>query len=106
MLVQFGHFSAHRTREQSFSLVGRNGSGKGTLLSRLARIAFASTTERVTSPLSDFGTKLPVGVGFSRIVTIAFSPFDNFKLPGSDARIIAQVAKDMLRGVGRFAFNV
>ena len=101
MLIQFGHFSAHRTREQSFNLIRRNDSGKSTLLSRMARIAFASTTERVTSPLSDFGPMLPDGVGFSRIVSIAFSQFDNFKLPGSDARIIAQVAKDMLRGFGR-----
>lgn len=85
-------------------LVGRNGSGKSTLLSRLARVAFASTTERLAPPLSDLGTLLPGGVGFPRIVTIAFSPFDNFKLPGSDARNVAQVAKDMQRGIGRFAF--
>jgi energy-coupling factor transporter ATP-binding protein EcfA2 len=85
-------------------LVGRNGSGKSTLLSRLARVAFASTTERVAPPLSDLGTMLPAGVGFPRIVTIAFSPFDNFKLPGTDARNIAQIAKDMQRGIGRFAF--
>lgn len=85
-------------------LVGRNGSGKSTLLSRLARVAFASTTERVAPPLSNLGTMLPEGVGFPRIVTIAFSPFDNFKLPGSDERNIAQIAKDMQRGVGRFAF--
>lgn len=85
-------------------LVGRNGSGKSTLLSRLARIAFASTTERVAQPLRSLGTMLPPGVGFPRIVIIAFSPFDNFKLPGSDARNKAQIAKDMQRGVGRFAF--
>lgn len=85
-------------------LVGRNGSGKSTLLSRLARLAFASTTERIAPPLSDLGTMLPPGVGFPRIVTIAFSPFDNFKLPGADARNVAQIAKDMQRGVGRFAF--
>lgn len=85
-------------------LVGRNGSGKSTLLSRLARVAFASATERVAPPLSNLGTMLPAGVGFPRIVTIAFSPFDNFKLPGSDARNVAQIAKDMQRGVGRFVF--
>ena len=85
-------------------LVGRNGSGKSTLLSRLARVAFASTTERVAQPLSDLGTMLPEGVGFPRIVVIAFSPFDNFKLPGADARNRAQIAKDMQEGVGRFAF--
>ncbi len=85
-------------------LVGRNGSGKSTLLSRLARVAFASTTERVAQPLSNLGTMLPAGVGFPRVITIAFSPFDNFKLPGTDARNMAQIAKDMQRGVGRFVF--
>jgi hypothetical protein len=38
------------------------------------------------------------------VVTIAFSPFDSFRLPGSDARDVAQIAKDMQRGIGRFAF--
>lgn len=97
-------FSEPMLPERVNVLVGRNGSGKSTLLSRLARIAFASTTERVAPPLSDLGTMLPAGVGFPRIVTIAFSPFDNFKLPGSDARNVAQIAKDTQRGVGRFAF--
>lgn len=97
-------FSEPMLPERVNVLVGRNGSGKSTLLSRLARVAFASTTERVAPPLSDLGTMLPAGVGFPRVVTIAFSPFDNFKLPGSDARNVAQIAKDTQRGVGRFAF--
>lgn len=97
-------FNPPKLPERVNVLVGRNGSGKSTLLSRLARVAFASTTERLAPPLSDLGTMLPSGVGFPRIVTIAFSPFDDFKLPGSDARNVAQVAKDMQRGIGRFAF--
>lgn len=97
-------FSSVELPERVNILVGRNGSGKSTLLSRLARVAFASTTERVAPPLSDLGTMLPEGVGFPRIVVIAFSPFDNFKLPGADARNRAQIAKDMQDGVGRFAF--
>jgi energy-coupling factor transporter ATP-binding protein EcfA2 len=97
-------FNSPKLPERVNVLVGRNGSGKSTLLSRLARVAFASTTERLAPPLSELGTMLPTGVGFPRIVTIAFSPFDNFKLPGSDARNVAQVAKDMQRGIGRFAF--
>jgi len=97
-------FSKSILPERVNVLVGRNGSGKSTLLSRLARVAFASTSERVAQPLSDLGTMLPAGVGFPRVITIAFSPFDNFKLPGADARNIAQIAKDMQRGVGRFVF--
>ncbi|HEL4846211.1 MULTISPECIES: AAA family ATPase [Stenotrophomonas] len=93
-----------RLPERVNVLVGRNGSGKSTLLSRLARVAFASTTERAASPLSDLGKMLPEGVGFPRIVVIAFSPFDNFKLPGADARNRTQIAKDMQNGVGRYVF--
>lgn len=99
-----GIFNEPMLPERVNVLVGRNGSGKSTLLSRLARVAFASTTERMAPPLIDLGTMLPAGVGFPRIVTIAFSPFDNFKLPGSDARNVAQIAKDTQRGIGRFAF--
>ena len=97
-------FSSAELPERVNVLVGRNGSGKSTLLSRLARVAYASTTERAAPPLSDLGTMLPEGVGFPRIVIIAFSPFDNFKLPGADARNRAQIAKDMQDGVGRFSF--
>lgn len=85
-------------------VVGRNGSGKSTLLSRLARVAFASTTERATSKMQELGTIDPAGVGFPRVITVAFSPFDSFKLPGTDARNVKQIAKDMARGAGRFAF--
>ncbi len=85
-------------------LVGRNGSGKSTLLSRLARVAFASTTERAAPSLTSLGTLLPAGVGFPRLVVVAFSPFDNFKLPGADARNRAQIAKEMQSGAGRYAF--
>ncbi|MGM9516187.1 AAA family ATPase [Roseateles sp. DB2] len=85
-------------------VVGRNGSGKSTLLSRLARVAFASVTQRVAPAMSALGKMEPAGVGFPRIITVAFSPFDSFRLPGSGERDVAQVAKDSERGVGRFAF--
>jgi ABC-type cobalamin/Fe3+-siderophores transport system ATPase subunit len=84
-------------------LVGRNGSGKSTLLARLARVAFGSHTER-SKRLKKLGTLEPDGIGFPRVVTVAFSPFDSFKLPGSDDKNRVQIAKDMQRGVGRFSF--
>ncbi|BDB27307.1 AAA family ATPase [Cupriavidus sp. P-10] len=85
-------------------LVGRNGSGKSTLLARLARVAFGTLEERAKGPLADLGRLEPPGVGFPRIITVAFSPFDSFKLPGSDSRNRKQVLKDLERGEGRFSF--
>lgn len=85
-------------------LVGRNGSGKSTLLARLARVAFGNLEERSRPPLSDLGSLEPSGVGFPRIITVAFSPFDSFKLPGSDGKNLKQVIKDMEKGEGRFSF--
>ena len=85
-------------------LVGRNGTGKSTLLARLARVGFSSPAERAEPPIKNLGKLEPEGVGFPRVVTVAFSPFDSFKLPGSDDRNRVQIAKDMQRGVGRFSF--
>ncbi len=85
-------------------LVGRNGSGKSTLLARLARVAFGTLEERSKIPLSDLGVLEPEGVGFPRIITVTFSPFDSFKLPGSDNRNRLQIIKDLERGEGRFSF--
>jgi ABC-type cobalamin/Fe3+-siderophores transport system ATPase subunit len=85
-------------------IVGRNGSGKSTLLARLARVAYASPAERLEPPVFGLGELAPEGVGFPRVVTVAFSPLDSFKLPGSDDRNRLQIAKDMQRGVGRFSF--
>ncbi|CAM2192458.1 AAA+ ATPase domain-containing protein [Paraburkholderia kururiensis] len=98
------YFDASKLPERVNVLVGRNGSGKSTLLARLARVAFGSPSDRLTEPLSGLGALEPDGIGFPRIVTVAFSPFDSFKLPGSDDRNRLQIAKDMSRGVGRFSF--
>lgn len=101
---QTGWFDKNSLPERVNILVGRNGSGKSTLLARLARVAFGSPTDRLESPLNTLGKLEPEGVGFPRIVTVAFSPFDSFKLPGSDDRNRLQIAKDMQRGAGRFSF--
>lgn len=97
-------FDSARLPERVNVLVGRNGSGKSTLLARLARVAYGSPSERTERPLRELGRLSPEGVGFPRVVTVAFSPFDSFKIPGSDDRNRLQIAKDLQRGVGRFAF--
>ncbi len=97
-------FEPNKLPERVNVIVGKNGAGKSTLLARLARVAYGSPSERLEPPLSELGHLEPEGVGFPRVVTVAFSPFDSFKLPGSDDRNRLQIVKDMQRGVGRFVF--
>lgn len=85
-------------------IVGRNGSGKSTVLARLARVAYGTVGERIAGDLAELGTIEPVGIGFSRIVNISFSPFDSFRLPASDAKSRRKVAKETQQGDGRFIF--
>ena len=84
-------------------LIGRNGCGKSTLLSRLARVAFAPTFERGTPELQALG-KLQPDIGFTRIVAVSYSAFDNFPVPGLGNRERRQVAIDMDQGVGRYVY--
>lgn len=85
-------------------LIGRNGSGKSTLLSRLARVAFASPTERGKEGIQAIGVIKPDAIGFMRIITISYSAFDSFALPGVFASDLEQIAKDVERGEGRFIY--
>lgn len=85
-------------------LIGRNGSGKSTLLARLARVLHASQRERGGEVLRVLGTIDPPGIGFTRIVNIAYSAFDAFQLPGADDRERKQIADEMQRGDGRYHY--
>lgn len=85
-------------------LVGRNGSGKSTLLSRLAHVAFASPQERATRPLKALGILRPASIGFMRVITISYSAFDSFVVPGLDAKELSQTTEDLASGEGRFVF--
>lgn len=85
-------------------IVGRNGSGKSTLLSRLGRVLHASQRDRAGETLSALGTISPAGIGFTRIINIAYSAFDAFQLPGIDYREQKQIIEDLDRGVGRYHY--
>lgn len=87
-----------------FVLIGRNGSGKSTLLSRLAHLAFASPQERRTTTLRKFGRLEPESIGFMRVITISYSAFDSFVVPGANARDLSQITQDLEEGEGRFVF--
>lgn len=85
-------------------LVGRNGSGKSTLLARLARVALGTVNEREKAPLRDLGVIEPEGIGFPRVITVTFSPFDSFRLPGFDGRDRRKILDELTSGEGRFGF--
>jgi len=90
--------------ERMIVLVGRNGSGKSTLLSRLARIAFASPQERASKEIKALGRLEPKAIGFMRIITISYSAFDSFIVPGLATRDLSQMTSDIESGEGRFVF--
>ncbi|WP_082524559.1 AAA family ATPase [Pseudorhodoferax sp. Leaf274] len=85
-------------------LVGRNGSGKSTLLSRLAHVAFASPSERLSPHVRRLGAFRPEAIGFMRIVTVSYSAFDSFTIPGDREDTLSQTARDIEKGEGRFVY--
>ena len=86
------------------ALIGRNGSGKSTLLSRLSHVAFASGSARKQKTIQDLGAFAPPEINFSRIITISYSAFDSFDVPGLEGKDRVQIAKDIAAGQGRFAY--
>lgn len=99
-----------RIPERLIVLIGRNGSGKSTLLARLARVAHGTAAHRDAGLFAELGEISPPGVGFPRIITVSYSAFDSFTLPGLAPRSInepdqrAQIVKDVRNGEGRFVF--
>jgi energy-coupling factor transporter ATP-binding protein EcfA2 len=85
-------------------VIGRNGSGKSTLLARLARVVYASRRDREAPAMKSLGQLKPEGLGFPRIVTISYSAFDSFQVPGVSREERTQIAKDINEGTGRYIF--
>jgi len=96
--------------ERVVVLIGRNGSGKSTLLARLARVAHGTATNRAGPVLTALGVITPEGMGFPRIITVSYSAFDSFTLPGlppqeeSEPDEREQIIKDARRGTGRYVY--
>lgn len=90
--------------ERMIVLIGRNGSGKSTLLSRIAHIAFASPQDRATRAIRALGRLEPAAIGFMRVITISYSAFDSFIVPGVAAKDLSQITEDLEKGDGRFVF--
>lgn len=85
-------------------LIGRNSSGKSTLLARLARVLHASQSDRSRPELIGLGRIEPHGIGFTRILNIAYSAFDAFQIPGLDEKEQRQISDEVRRGTGRYHF--
>jgi energy-coupling factor transporter ATP-binding protein EcfA2 len=93
-----------RLPERIAVLTGRNGSGKSTLLARLARVLHASQRDRSSQELAALGSIEPPGIGFTRVLNIAYSSFDAFQIPGLNEKERRQIADDLKRGTGRYYF--
>jgi len=85
-------------------LVGRNGAGKSTLISRLARVLHASQKDRSSDVFQALGQITPPGIGFTRVLNLAYSAFDAFILPGRGFSEQDQILDDMERGAGRYHY--
>ncbi|NDI98722.1 AAA family ATPase [Flavobacterium sp. LaA7.5] len=83
-------------------IVGRNGSGKSTLLSKIARLVFSSTDDRIY--IKGLGELKPKGLGFPRIINISYSAFDSFQVPGITISEKNQILQDMEKNVGRYIY--
>jgi hypothetical protein len=90
--------------ERVIVLVGRNGSGKSTLLSRIAHVAFAAPEQRSSPAVRRLGQFTPEAIGFMRIITVSYSAFDSFTIPGDREDSLSQTARDIEKGEGRFVF--
>ena len=95
---------ASKLPERVAVLTGRNGSGKSTLLARLARVLHATQRDRGSEDLLRLGSIDPPGIGFTRVLNIAYSAFDAFQIPGVDEKERRQIAEDIKRGTGRYHF--
>lgn len=83
-------------------IVGKNGSGKTTLLSKISRVVFASSNDREF--LKEVASIEPKGLGFPRIISISYSAFDSFQVPGVRYKEKEQISRDIEKGVGRYVF--
>jgi len=83
-------------------IVGKNGSGKTTLLSKISRLVFASSNDR--EYLEEVASIEPKGLGFPRIISISYSAFDSFQVPGIRIKEKEQISRDIKNGVGRYIY--
>lgn len=101
---RYGQYSTDKLPSRLIALIGRNGSGKSTLLARLARVAVADRRSRTSEIYKSIGAIEPAGLGFTRVLTISYSAFDSFEIPGVTPDERAQVIRELAKGSGRYFF--
>ena len=82
--------------------IGHNGCGKSTALYQIAKVLFASPSDRWA--YKEKMTIEPNSIGINKLIFFSYSAFDNFVLPGltlSDYRLIVEGLED---NKGRFVF--
>ncbi|ATL92753.1 hypothetical protein CK911_08040 [Aeromonas sp. CU5] len=100
----YGYFNQSKLPCRMNVIVGQNGSGKSSILSKISRVAFSSSKERQSEALSTVGKITPIGIGFPKIIGISYSAFDSFQIPGVSIADKKQILSDMLSGRGRYVF--
>ena len=63
--------------------IGANGSGKSTMMYRLAKLMYTYPEQR-GDLIEDVGELVPNNLGISKLFLVSYSPFDNFTLPLED----------------------
>ena len=107
---EFLTISSNPLPDRVIALIGRNGSGKSTVLARLSRVAFGTAEQRSAGAFDNLGSIEPKGIGFPRIIAVSYSAFDSFALPGIAPRSVdstderEQIVQDVRRGEGRYIF--
>ena len=84
------------------AFIGHNGCGKSTALYQIAKVLFASPSDRWR--YKDILNIQPVTAGINKLLFFSYSAFDNFVLPGltpSDYKLILDGLED---NNGRFVF--
>ena len=85
------------------TFIGKNGTGKSTLLYQLAKVLYAYPDKRFKLK-DDIGFIEPIDVGISKLFLISYSPFDNFVLPGVGCDDYRLILNSLESGRGRLVF--
>lgn len=84
------------------AFIGENGSGKSTLLYRIARLLYASPDQRRLD--ETVVSILPNDIGFSKLIMVSYSAFDNFALPGISSTDYKLIGEGLNNPNSRFVF--
>lgn len=85
------------------TFIGKNGSGKSTMIYQLAKVMYAYPDQRFKLK-DDIGFIEPIDIGISKLFLISYSPFDNFVLPGIGGDDYRLILSGMESGNGRLVF--